>query len=189
MTTESFTAAPSKSPRKSLVVVLKDARRHLYVVYAFFNHNNVATLLPPSPLWNLHHSSRQFFPFSSHIPLSPLTLPCRSFGFSPFPLIEFAFLLLSSPHCPIFHTRVFHSAMSAMQLLIVALAACVSLAAAKSKEEFPLVWVCLGITVVGVIVALFVAYKRPDELHLPGSVVMTAVESAPGNGKNSDEPI
>ncbi|CAJ1032740.1 hypothetical protein Q4I30_006263 [Leishmania utingensis] len=79
--------------------------------------------------------------------------------------------------------------MSAMQLLIVALAACVSLAAAKSKEEFPLVWVCLGITVVGVIVALFVAYKRPDELHLPGSVVMTAVESAPGHGKVSDEPI
>ncbi|KAG5496918.1 hypothetical protein GH5_01429 [Leishmania sp. Ghana 2012 LV757] len=79
--------------------------------------------------------------------------------------------------------------MSAMQLLMVALTACLSLAAAKSKEEFPLVWVCLGITVVGVIVALYIAYKRPDELHLPGSVVMTAVESSPGHGKSTEEPI
>ncbi|KAG5471987.1 hypothetical protein CUR178_02652 [Leishmania enriettii] len=79
--------------------------------------------------------------------------------------------------------------MSAMQLLMVALTACLSLAAAKSKEEFPLVWVCLGITVVGVIVALYIAYKRPDELHLPGSVVMTAVESAPGHGKSTEEPV
>ncbi|KAK7201927.1 hypothetical protein NESM_000260300 [Novymonas esmeraldas] len=78
--------------------------------------------------------------------------------------------------------------MSAMQLLMVAVAACLSLVSA-AKEEFPLVWVCLGITVAGVIVALFVAYKRPDELHLPGSVVMTAVESAPGNGKSYQEPI
>ncbi|KAG5471977.1 hypothetical protein CUR178_02642 [Leishmania enriettii] len=79
--------------------------------------------------------------------------------------------------------------MSAMQLLMVALTACLSLAAAKSKEEFPLVWVCLGITVVGVIVALYLAYKRPDELHLPGSVVMTAVESAPGDLKNAMDDI
>ncbi|GET91094.1 hypothetical protein, conserved [Leishmania tarentolae] len=80
-------------------------------------------------------------------------------------------------------------AMSLMQLAMVAMAACLSVAAAKSKEEFPLVWVCLGITVVGVIVALYVAYKRPDELHLPGSVVMTAMESDAGNRKNATEPI
>ncbi|KAG5496916.1 hypothetical protein GH5_01426 [Leishmania sp. Ghana 2012 LV757] len=79
--------------------------------------------------------------------------------------------------------------MSAMQLLMVALTACLSLVAAKSKEEFPLVWVCLGITVVGVIAALYIAYKRPDELHLPGSVVMTAVESAPADRKNAMEDI
>ncbi|KPA78958.1 hypothetical protein ABB37_06023 [Leptomonas pyrrhocoris] len=78
--------------------------------------------------------------------------------------------------------------MSAYQLLLVALAACLSLVSA-SKEEFPLVWVCLGITVAGVIVALFVAYKRPAELHLPGSVVMTAVESEPAGGKFTEEPI
>ncbi|GET91089.1 hypothetical protein, conserved [Leishmania tarentolae] len=79
--------------------------------------------------------------------------------------------------------------MSLMQLAMVAMAACLSVAAAKSKEEFPLVWVCLGITVVGVIVALYVAYKRPDELHLPGSVVMTAMESDAGNRKNAADNI
>ncbi|KAL7701248.1 hypothetical protein N2W54_005631 [Lotmaria passim] len=78
--------------------------------------------------------------------------------------------------------------MSALQLLTVALAACLSVASAD-KSEFPLVWVCLGITVAGVIVALFVAYKRPAELHLPGSVVMTAVESEPAGGKFAEEPI
>ncbi|EPY27013.1 hypothetical protein STCU_05965 [Strigomonas culicis] len=48
-----------------------------------------------------------------------------------------------------------------------------------SKEDFPLVWLCLGITIAGVIVALYVAYRRPDELHLPGSTVMTATENEP----------
>ncbi|KAG5497564.1 hypothetical protein JKF63_03828 [Porcisia hertigi] len=79
--------------------------------------------------------------------------------------------------------------MSAAQLLLAALAACLSVVSAKSKEEFPLVWVCLGITVVGVIAALFIAYKRPDELHLPGSVVMTAGESQAASGKHTEQPI
>nr|CCC95222.1 unnamed protein product [Trypanosoma congolense IL3000] len=36
-------------------------------------------------------------------------------------------------------------------------------------KEFPLVWVCLGITIVGIAIAMYVAYRRPDELQLPGS--------------------
>nr|AGN32917.1 hypothetical protein [Trypanosoma rangeli] len=54
----------------------------------------------------------------------------------------------------------------------------------KDEKEFPLVWVCLGITVVGVAIALYVAYRRPDELHLPGSTVMVATESEMQNGNN-----
>ncbi|EAN91388.1 hypothetical protein C3747_202g310c [Trypanosoma cruzi] len=47
----------------------------------------------------------------------------------------------------------------------------------QPKKEFPLVWVCLGVTVVGIGIALYVAYRRPDELHLPGSTVMVSKES------------
>lgn len=81
--------------------------------------------------------------------------------------------------------------MSAVQYLLLALAATLATTVSASKDEFPLVWVCLGITVVGVLVAMYVAYKRPEELHLPGSVVMTAVESQPNNGaaNKSEEPI
>ncbi|KEG13839.1 hypothetical protein DQ04_00761190 [Trypanosoma grayi] len=55
------------------------------------------------------------------------------------------------------------------------------------SKEFPLVWVCLGITVVGVALALYVAYRRPDEFHLPGSTVMVATETEEVGGRN--EPI
>ncbi|KAH9599660.1 hypothetical protein LSM04_009326 [Trypanosoma melophagium] len=54
----------------------------------------------------------------------------------------------------------------------------------SSDKEFPLVWVCLGITVVGVMIALYVAYRRPDELHLPGTTVMVSTESEEVSGKN-----
>lgn len=40
-----------------------------------------------------------------------------------------------------------------------------------------MVWVCLGASVVGIAIALYVAYIRPDELILPGSTVMTSHES------------
>lgn len=84
--------------------------------------------------------------------------------------------------------------MSITQLVLVALVALALFAsgsaassdtettAAASKKEFPLVWVCLGITIVGVIVAMYVAYRRPDELELPGSVVMTMQESEAADG-------
>lgn len=35
--------------------------------------------------------------------------------------------------------------------------------AASSKENFPLTWVCLGITVGGVILAFYIASRRPEE--------------------------
>lgn len=72
------------------------------------------------------------------------------------------------------HTTV---AMSLFQCALAVAAACLVSGVSADKEEFPLVWVCLGITIVGVIVALYVAYRRPDELHLPGSTVMTAQET------------
>ncbi|KAK7201911.1 hypothetical protein NESM_000258700 [Novymonas esmeraldas] len=78
--------------------------------------------------------------------------------------------------------------MSATQLLVVAVAACLSLVSA-SKDEFPLVWICLGLTVAGAIVALLIAYMGPEELRLPGSVALTAVESAPGQNKKYQEQV
>ncbi|CCW65869.1 unnamed protein product [Phytomonas sp. EM1] len=67
-------------------------------------------------------------------------------------------------------------------LAVLALSTFIGQASAK-KDEFPLVWICLGITVVGIIIALYVAYRRPDELHLPGMTAMTVKEqeSIPGN--------
>ncbi|CAD2213929.1 hypothetical protein AGDE_00129 [Angomonas deanei] len=72
--------------------------------------------------------------------------------------------------------------MSVFQLVLLAVFAALS-GVQASKEDFPLVWVCLGITVAGVIIALYVAYRRPDELHLPGSTVMTAQETDGGYAK------
>lgn len=60
----------------------------------------------------------------------------------------------------------------------------VSAESGKKKKEFPLVWVCLGITVVGIAIALYVAYRRPDELHLPGSTVMVSTEGEEMCGNN-----
>lgn len=54
----------------------------------------------------------------------------------------------------------------------------------SDEKEFPLVWICLGITVVGVIIALYVAYRRPDELHLPGTNDMVSTETEEGRGGN-----
>lgn len=48
----------------------------------------------------------------------------------------------------------------------VTCAFCAPAVRAMSKDDFPLVWVCLGITLVGVILAFFVAYRRP-ELEVP----------------------
>lgn len=62
-----------------------------------------------------------------------------------------------------------------LALIVAVLSA--NVASASSKDKFPLVWLCLGLTVVGIIIALYVAYRRPDELHLPGSTVMTAQET------------
>lgn len=55
--------------------------------------------------------------------------------------------------------------MSRIQLTLLAMAALVGAAHADGKE-FPLVWVCLGITLAGIAVSLYVAYRRPDELHI-----------------------
>lgn len=50
-------------------------------------------------------------------------------------------------------------------LLSVFLAAFSSIpvVAASSKEDFPLTWVCLGITVGGIILAFYIAARRPEE--------------------------
>lgn len=53
--------------------------------------------------------------------------------------------------------------MTAVQLAVLAIAAFLGLASA----EFPLVWVCLGLTVVGIAIALYVAYRRPMEPYSP----------------------
>ncbi|EAN85415.1 hypothetical protein C3747_547g55c [Trypanosoma cruzi] len=54
----------------------------------------------------------------------------------------------------------------------------------ENKKEFPLVWVCLGVTIVGIGMALYIAYRRPDELHLPGSTVMVSTEMEEASGNN-----
>ncbi|CCW71597.1 unnamed protein product [Phytomonas sp. Hart1] len=71
--------------------------------------------------------------------------------------------------------------MSFNLLAILALSAFVGQVSAK-KDEFPLVWVCLGITVVGIIIALYVAYRRPDELHLPGMMDLPRKGHESSNG-------
>lgn len=53
--------------------------------------------------------------------------------------------------------------MTAGLLAFAALAAFIGLASA----EFPLVWLCLGLTVVGIAIALYVAYRRPMEPYSP----------------------
>ncbi|KAH8613065.1 hypothetical protein ERJ75_000825100 [Trypanosoma vivax] len=49
-------------------------------------------------------------------------------------------------------------------------------ASKSKKEEFPLLWVCLGVTLVGVAIALYIAHRRPEEFHLPGAVDAAAEE-------------
>lgn len=49
-----------------------------------------------------------------------------------------------------------------------------------TKNNFPLVWLCLGLTLIGVMLAFFVAYRRPEmEVLVPGS------EIAMDDGTNS----
>eukprot|EP00796_Vickermania_ingenoplastis_P003632 gene3632-2567_t len=55
--------------------------------------------------------------------------------------------------------------MTACHLAVAALAAFVGLASAE--KEFPLVWICLGLTAVGILIALYVAYRRPMEPYSP----------------------
>lgn len=64
------------------------------------------------------------------------------------------------------------------KVTIVAMAAFISGAAAwdNVKEDFPLVWLCLGLTIIGFIIAGIVVYRRPEKLVLAGETVMTADE-------------
>lgn len=49
--------------------------------------------------------------------------------------------------------------------------------AKKKGDDFPLIWVCVGLTVPGVIAVLVVAYRRPKKLLMPGRTEMVARES------------
>lgn len=35
--------------------------------------------------------------------------------------------------------------------------------AAMAKDKFPLIWLCVGLTAAGIIIAFYIAYRRPDE--------------------------
>ncbi|EAN79559.1 hypothetical protein, conserved [Trypanosoma brucei brucei TREU927] len=56
-----------------------------------------------------------------------------------------------------------------------------------TEKEFPLVWVCLGITVVGIGIALYVAHRRPDELHIPGASDEETEEMTRADGPENNE--
>ncbi|EPY16439.1 hypothetical protein STCU_11267 [Strigomonas culicis] len=47
---------------------------------------------------------------------------------------------------------------------------------ATKKKEFPLIWLCIGITVPGSILGIVVGCLRPEHLELPGMTTMQAEE-------------
>ncbi|EPY25790.1 hypothetical protein AGDE_11696 [Angomonas deanei] len=66
---------------------------------------------------------------------------------------------------------------TAVFLIISFLSFALLVAAEEKKEkEFPLVWLCLGISVPGAIAVLYAGYRRPETLQLEGMTVMQAVE-------------
>eukprot|EP00796_Vickermania_ingenoplastis_P003631 gene3631-2566_t len=85
-----------------------------------------------------------------------LPLPC-SCALSPSAFLPPPTSLSLSPALP--------TLMTACHLAVAALAAFVGLASAE--KEFPLVWICLGLTAVGILIALYVAYRRPMEPYSP----------------------
>lgn len=65
-------------------------------------------------------------------------------------------------------------------LLLLALGAVECLAYRESAptkgEHFPLVWICLAVSVVAVAIGTYVAWRRPQNPELPGRVMMTAYD-------------
>lgn len=62
-------------------------------------------------------------------------------------------------------------------LIFAAIAASFNLVSA----EFPLVWICLGLTMVGILIALYVAYRRPMEPYSPDTHIAEPMdEEEPG---------
>lgn len=71
--------------------------------------------------------------------------------------------------------------MSLIPFLFVCLILAASCARAADRN-FPLVWVCIPITVVGVIIVFAIAMLRPAHIFLPGATVMVARESEDSHG-------
>lgn len=62
--------------------------------------------------------------------------------------------------------------MTSNLLFFAAFAACFGFVSA----EFPLVWICIGLTVVGIAIAMYVAYRRPMEPYAPDSQTAEPME-------------
>lgn len=70
-----------------------------------------------------------------------------------------------------------------VKLALIAAFALVSLASA----EFPLVWICLGCTVPGIAIVLFIAYHRPMEPYVGDHLAEEPIEEA-GDDVGSQKP-
>lgn len=55
-----------------------------------------------------------------------------------------------------------------------------------ASAEFPLVWICIGLTVVGIAIAMYVAYRRPMEPYSPDIQNAEAFEEEPAPPVEND---
>ncbi|CAD2213927.1 hypothetical protein ADEAN_000137100 [Angomonas deanei] len=67
---------------------------------------------------------------------------------------------------------------------------CLSLAVVRAEEEkeetFQLWWVCLIANVVATVILVYIAWRRPEEMKIPGSSVMSVKETDKGIAPDAD---